>query len=164
MNNTLLQNKQKDKHAKESHFIEFLRSYAEIESIQFEDVHDNLKTGIDVYYDGKPYDLKVSNSLKLSLFRTSDLYGGETRCPMLIHPEIPYLYVVEKDDKFIGFVIDKKELLKPNFLNATTFGEFTGDGNYNLTIDLNGCISDVATKILTWMKPVSVGTRRKPSL
>lgn len=144
--------KQKRQHEQESRFIAFLKAYTESNNIQFEDVHNDFKTGIDVIIDGKPYDLKVSDSLKLSLFRTSELYNNETRCPFLEHPEIPYLYVVEQENQFVGFVINKANLITASFLNSTTFGNYSGDGNDNLTVDLEGQIGLLSDRIIIWKK------------
>lgn len=143
-----LQQRYKDK---ERRFITFLRDSGEnVFDVTGSDY--DLKKGIDIYLDGKPFDLKVSNSYKLSLFRKSALYDNEFRCPILIHPEIPYLYVIEKEDRYIGFCINKTDLLKVSFLSGTSFSEFTGDGNLNICIDLKGQISDVAYDIKVWNK------------
>lgn len=144
--------KQERQHKQELRFIKFLKAYAEENNEQFEDVHDEFKTGIDIIYKGKKYDVKVSDSLKLSLFRKSELYSNETRCPMLIHPEIPYLYIVEQESQFVGFVIKKEKLITADFLNSTKFGYYYGDGNINLTVDLNDQIGLLSERIIIWQK------------
>ena len=136
-------------HKKESRFIEFLKKYTESHNEQFLDVHENYASGIDVYYLNKPYDLKVSNSKKLTLQKK---YKGEWYDPLVSHIDIPYLYIIETPVQFLGFVIDKDKLLTnlPKYCNSS-ITQYTGDGNLNNCIELKN-LMDLCPEPFVWRK------------
>lgn len=136
---------QEHQHAKEQRFLDFLKDYCIRNNRKFEDVHDDYSTGIDVYLDDKPYDLKVSNSRKLTVFKC---YKGHWYCPLLEHQDIPYMYVIEEESRFLGFVINKSRLLERLKGSIETY---TGDGNINKITELDS-ISDFAEDIQVFNK------------
>lgn len=123
---------QEREHAKELQGIQRVKSWAERNNHQFEDVHEDFETGIDIYLDGKPYDLKVAESGWLTMVKK---YKGKWYSPLESHLEVPYL--VLKED--FGFVVDKRELRDHCFQmsnkSCIELGVYTLDGNVNITFN-----------------------------
>lgn len=155
MNNTLKE-KQADKHTQEQTFVKWLLAHPNGHTIKdATNTSKDFKNGIDLEIDGQPVDLKVTNSRKLSLFRKSDLYdkhdGREGwECPILKHPNIPYLIIENHPEKkrYVGFLIRKLDLF--NYLHLAPIGTYTGDGNVNKYLDLSNIITDVTSEILVF--------------
>ena len=129
-------------HAKEQKFIDYLLKHC----TNVKDVHDNFSTGIDVYIDCIPYDLKITNSRKLTIFKR---YKGNWYSPLLEHTDIDYLLVEEYDKCYLGFVINKAALLRQ--LGNKCISTYTGDGNINQCVEL-GDPTLLCEKVYTWMK------------
>lgn len=101
-----------------------------------EDVHN----GIDCRIDGKPFDMKASESGCLSVFRHTS--GRGWYCPLVAHPDVDYIYV--KGGR--AYYIDRGMLLS-NFAQLAPrlrWGTYTGDGNHQTWIDLSPVISDLS--------------------
>lgn len=103
-----------------------------------EDTHYDLSTGADVILDGKLYDLKVSNSNKLTVLKKlgKGPRAGEVYSPLLEHQNVDYLYMIEKPDLFIGFLLNKCDVLDFIIKNAgiLKFSYYNGDGNDNFNV------------------------------
>lgn len=102
------------------------------------DTHYDLSTGADVILDDKLYDLKVSTSQKLTVLKKlgKGPKAGKTYCPLLEHQEVDYLYLIEKPNLFIGFLLNKCDLLDFIIKNAgrLKFSYYNGDGNDNFNV------------------------------
>jgi len=102
------------------------------------DTHYDLSTGADIILDGKLYDLKVSTSQKLTVLKKlgKGPKAGTTYCPLLEHQEVDYLYLIEKPNLFIGFLLNKCDLLDFIIKNAgrLKFSYYNGDGNDNFNV------------------------------
>lgn len=134
---------QEYQHAKERNFIDFL-----VKNYNAVDTSNDFGTGVDVVLNGKPYDLKVSNSRKLTLFK---YYENEWYCPLLLHPEVNYMYIIEQKDKYLGFVFSKKDVLNYWYKHPETeISTYKGDGNLNINITLN--LSDLSNKVEIFRK------------
>lgn len=151
---------QKSNKLKEQGFLETLRAYCTTNNIQYSDSHEEVSTGIDVWIDTKPYDLKVSNSRKLTLFKK--LPDGRIFCPLVRHIEIPYLYIIEREKDFICFELRKEDLMFRLFgrgpINTSTY---QGDGNINVTFEITE-IMDLARDVLVIPKKGSEETGNDP--
>lgn len=81
-------------------------------NVRFTDELTDLNKGIDLFIYDKPYDLKASNSNKITIFRitTSGLY-----CPLLKNKNVEYLFPTEV--KGIYKVITKQEIFNEFILN-----------------------------------------------
>ena len=102
------------------------------------DTHYDLSTGADIILDDKLYDLKVSTSQKLTVLKKlgKGPKAGKTYCPLLEHQEVDYLYLIEKPNLFIGFLLNKCDLLDFIIKNAgrLKFSYYNGDGNDNFNV------------------------------
>lgn len=102
------------------------------------DTHYDLSTGADIILDDKLYDLKVSTSQKLTVLKKlgKGPKAGTTYCPLLEHQEVDYLYLIEKPNLFIGFLLNKCDLLDFIIKNAgrLKFSYYNGDGNDNFNV------------------------------
>ena len=136
---------QERQHEKEKRFIDFL-----VKTGTAKDVHDDFSTGVDVYLFHnniwKPFDLKVSNSKKLTAFKC---YKGKWYSPLLLHMDVPYLYVLEEETRYVGFVITKQDILRTYTKYESS--EYRGDGNINICITIDN-MTDLAKDILVWEK------------
>lgn len=112
--------------------IELVRQWAEIHGISFKDVHNDYSTGIDIILDGKPYDLKVTNSNYLTFVKK---YQSSWYCPLELHTEVPYLILQGTK----GFVLDKKLLFDfcttQSIISGIQLGIYVLDGNVNITFN-----------------------------
>lgn len=121
------------------------------------DTHYDLSTGADVILYDKLYDLKVSNSQKLTVLKKlgKGPKAGTTYCPLLEHQEVDYLYLIEKPNLFIGFLLNKRDLLDYIIKNAgkLKFSYYNGDGNDNFNVYFSFSDLDlVAYKSLNFSK------------
>lgn len=102
------------------------------------DTHYDLSTGADIILDNKLYDLKVSTSQKLTVLKKlgKGPKAGTIYCPLLEHQEVDYLYLIEKPNLFIGFLLNKCDLLDFIIKNAgrLKFSYYNGDGNDNFNV------------------------------
>ena len=119
---------QEMQHKKEERFIGFLRDYCHRNNISFHDTHSDFNLGADVYINDTPYDLKVSNSRKLTIAKH---YKEKWYCPLELHPDVDYLIVEEHDDKWVLFKLNKSRVWK-EFLEHTDLSLYAGDGNINI--------------------------------
>ena len=125
-------------HKIEQNGIELIKNWAARNNVPFEDVHDDYSTGIDILIDGKPYDLKATDSSWLTFVRKyKDWY-----CPLENHPEVPYLIL--QGGK--GYVLEKQDLLKyctqQSIRSGIQLGVYVLDGNVNITFNADGFIRD----------------------
>lgn len=124
---------QEQQHQVEERFISFLRmNYYQIWDT-FADLHNNYDSGIDVRLDGVDYDLKVSNSKKLSVFKK---HKNDWYSPLTLHMDVKYLYVVEYPNCYLLYEIRKENLIM-YLLQNPHITEYTGDGNDNICMDLD---------------------------
>lgn len=104
------------------------------------DTHYDLSTGADIILDDKLYDLKVSTSQKLTVLKKlgKGPRAGDIYSPLLEHQEVDYLYLIEKPNLFIGFLLNKRDLLDFIIKNAERlkFSYYNGDGNDNFNVKL----------------------------
>ena len=102
------------------------------------DTHYDLSTGADIILDDKLYDLKVSNSQKLTVLKRlgKGPRAGDIYSPLLEHQNVDYLYLIEKPNLFIGFLLNKCDVLDFIIKNAgrLKFSYYNGDGNDNLNV------------------------------
>lgn len=144
---------QKSNKLKEQAFLNTLRAYCTTNNIQYSDSHEEVSTGIDVWIDTKPYDLKVSNSRKLTLFKK--LPDGRVFCPLVRHIEIPYLYVISRDKDYLCFELRKEDIMFKMFgKGMVNTGMYNGDGNINITFDVAE-IMDLARDVLVIPKEMT---------
>lgn len=137
---------QRSNKLKEQGFLETLRAYCITNKLQYSDVHEEVETGIDVWIDTKPYDLKISNSKKLTLFKK--LPDGRIYCPLVNHLAIPLLYVMEREKDFICFELRKEDIMFKMFgKGPVNTGKYCGDGNINITFEIQE-IMDIAREVL----------------
>ena len=127
-----MDNKQIMQHMQEENFLGFLRRNYNQYWTTYADVHNDYDTGIDVKLDEVPYDLKVSNSKKITIFKK---HNGEWYSPLTLHPEVDYLYVVEYDKCYMLYRIKKSRIIE-YMLTQPQITEYTGDGNWNVCISL----------------------------
>ena len=96
-------------------------------------LEDDINNGIDIYIDRRPYDLKCSNSQKITVFKK---HRGDIYSPLLLHQDVPYLYVTNNGTKYDIYKITKQEILEDilsrwKFLSGSVYD---GDGNVNANI------------------------------
>lgn len=132
---------QRKQHEKEERFIDFLKDYCPKHGISFVDCHRDINFGADVYINGEPYDLKVSNKRLITVVKVNN-YTGRWELPLLEHRDIPYLIVEDYDDKFVVFKLRKDQIEKEwkNPLRHKTvmcYNKKYGDGNYNECQDVS---------------------------
>lgn len=124
---------QEQQHQKEDDFLSFLRAnYWQVWE-SYSDLHYNYETGIDVKLDDTYYDLKVSNSKKITVFKN---HKDEWYSPLTMHMDIKYLYVVEYPNCYLLYEIRKENLIM-HLLQNPHITEYTGDGNDNICMDLD---------------------------
>lgn len=100
----------------------------------------DVYNGIDCYINGKPFDMKASESGCLSVFRHTKNRGWY--CPLVAHPDVDYLYVKGGT----AYYIDRGMLLS-NFAQLAPklrWGTYNGDGNYQAWVDLSPVIKDLS--------------------
>lgn len=132
---------QERQHKQEDDFLEFLRNnYWQVWET-YSDLHNDFSTGVDVKLDGVEYDLKVSNSKRISIFKK---HKGDWYSPLAIHQEVKYLYVTEHAHCYILYEIRKESIIK-YLLNNPQITEYTGDGNDNIccSLDLDAIADDI---------------------
>lgn len=159
VNNNTQYGNQADQHEKEERFIKFLsynytqhwKTYSRASKEQ------DIKDGIDVFLDDIPYDLKISFG-RLSLFKK---HKGNWYSPIVEHMDINYLYVIEYSDKFALFTLKKEDILMELLKNKIQFSEYSGDGNFNINMDLERRLSILDPKPVILRK--SVGRTLKNS-
>lgn len=144
---------QEREHALENSFFDYLNTI----NYPCKDYH-KLYDSYDIEIDGKLYDVKVSDSAKLSLFRNSAHYDWNYHCPVVEHPEIPYLYICKLYKEWRAYIIDRKSIM--NTIEAIARKQsvlplslYTGDGNININIDIS--------TLLTYENCVSVGGNKE---
>ena len=122
---------QEYQHRKEEHGIELLKQYL---GDRLVDVHEDFSTSIDVYIDGQPYDLKVTN---LPFVDYVKKYKGNWYSPLELHADVPYLIVMQKGDRIVCFRLSKdrikREAEKPNKLRIC----HPSDGNEHVCVDIS---------------------------
>jgi hypothetical protein len=121
------------------------------------DTHAQTSLGYDIILNGKLYDLKVSNSQKLTVLKRlgKGPRAGEIYSPLLEHQDIDYLYMIEKPNLFIGFLLNKCDVLDFIIKNAgkLKFSYYNGDGNDNFNVYFSFSDLDlVAYKSLNFSK------------
>lgn len=135
-------NNQVYQHNKEATTLNQLKEYCAANDMAFADVHDDFSTGIDVYINRRAYDIKASDSKKLTIFKR--LPNGTEYKPHETHTDVPYLYCLPSSG--YCYIVTKKELstyielMKENDKLDALLSEYTGDGNYNLCIDIQGLL------------------------
>lgn len=125
-------------HLKEREFIKRIEKYCAANNIEFEDAHDDHKTGVDVIINKLSYDLKVSEHDKLSYWRKTPT--GLEYEPHMTHTRIPYL-ICKNDGKI--YKLTKQEFR--DYVNSLReqgkLDELThihcGDGNENRAVDIS---------------------------
>lgn len=120
---------QEQQHNKEEQALAYLKQHL---NHTFIDVHNDYSTGIDFYYEGKPYDLKASKSNKLTVFK---LYKGKWYSPLLNHMEVPYAYTRYVDQQITHLLVYKKTTILESLAHHT-LTSYSGDGNYNINVDI----------------------------
>lgn len=121
------------------------------------DTHYDLSTGADIILDDKLLDLKVSTSQKLTVLKRlgKGPRAGEIYSPLLEHQDVDYLYMIEKPNLFIGFLLNKRDVLDFIIKNAgrLKFSYYNGDGNDNFNVYFSFSDLDlVAYKSLNFSK------------
>lgn len=105
------------------------------------DTHYDLSTGADIILDDRLYDLKVSNSQKLTVLKKlgKGPKAGTTYCPLLEHQEVDYLYMIDKSDYYMAFMLKKMDICNYIIVNAEKlqWSHYNGDGNENLNVKLS---------------------------
>lgn len=124
---------QEQQHAQEELFLNFLRYNYQQYWETFADLHYDFSTGIDIKLDDEYYDLKVSNSKKITIFKK---HKGEWYSPLTLHKDIKYMYVVEYPNCYMLYVIKKDKIIE-YMTSQPQITEYTGDGNINICINLN---------------------------
>lgn len=119
---------QQRQHDKEERFVEFLKVYCHKNNLEFKDTHEDFDLGADVFINDEPYDLKVSNSRKLTVVKR---YKGNWYSPLERHPDIDYLIAEEHEDKWILFKLNKLQVVK-EYLGHPDLSLYTLDGNINI--------------------------------
>lgn len=125
--------------------IELVREWCSTNGLEFQraDKDDDLYNGIDLYIDGKGYDLKASDSGKLSVFRRTA--GRGWYCPLADHADVDYLYLY----KGAMYFIDRRMFLA-NFAQLAgtlRWGNYSGDGNYQVYVDLSEALDKLSYRI-----------------
>lgn len=118
-------------HNKEQAALNYLKQHL---NKTFIDVHNDYSTGIDFYYEGKPYDLKASKSNKLTVFK---LYKGKWYSPLLNHMDVPYAYTRYKDDDISHLLVYSKDYILRNLTKCCPLTTYDGDGNLNVNLCLD---------------------------
>ena len=144
--------KQNDQWLKENNAIQLL-----VDKYGAIDTHAQASLGYDVILDGKYLDLKVSNSNKLTILKRlgKGPRAGEIYSPLLEHQDVDYLYLIEKPNLFIGFLLNKCDVLDFIIKNAgrLKFSYYNGDGNDNFNVYFSFSDLDlVAYKSLNFSK------------
>lgn len=104
--------------------------------------NEDICCNIDCYIDNKPYDIKATYSNKISLFRkipTEVLW----RTPILDNFTVPYL--LPTLDANVFKVYTKSSILL-HLANNPVVGQYTGDGNIQLWIDISNLQPDYILK------------------
>ena len=132
---------QEVQHAREDEFLSFLRTNYWQVCDSYSDLHTDFSTGIDVKLNDTYYDLKVSNSKKLTIFK---YHNNAWYSPLTLHPDVKYLYVVEHIHCYMLYEI-KKESIITYLLQQPHITEYTGDGNFNIcvSLDLDAIADDI---------------------
>ena len=131
-------NNQVYQHNKESDMLKRIEKYCADNELRFKDVHDDYSTGIDIWIGRRCYDIKASESKKLTILKT--LPNGTTYKPHETHLDVPYLYCLPSTG--YCYRINKQEIIDYiKFLKSTGkldifLSEYTGDGNKNICIDI----------------------------
>lgn len=120
-------------HEMESLFLNFLRYNYQQYWSTYSDLHNDYGTGIDVKLDNEYYDLKVSNSKKITIFKK---HKNEWYSPLTLHTDIKYMYVIEHEKCYMMYVIKKDKIIE-YMTKQPQITEYTGDGNINICINLN---------------------------
>lgn len=132
-------------HAKEAAGIEALKKHFGARLVE-STAQQDLVEGWDVAIDGVKYDVKFSNSRKLSLFRQT---VGEWYCPVTKYLDVSLLYMVKNDeDNYICFVIDKSKLLDYVFKHAEQIKltSYSRDGNKQINLHMEDWLTDLTSK------------------
>ena len=124
---------QEQQHAQEELFLNFLRYNYQQYWKSYSDLHNDYETGIDVKLDDEYYDLKVSNSKKITIFKK---HKNDWYSPLTLHQDIKYMYVVEYQKCYMLYVIKKDKIIE-YMTSQPQITEYTGDGNINICINLN---------------------------
>lgn len=128
-------------HNKEASFIQKLSDYCKETNKWFVDctgTKADYIEGIDCYIDRRPYDLKCSDTKKLTIHKT--LPNGYKYKPQERHTDIPYLYCLPTSG--LCYVITKAELsayieyYKQAGKLSSMLSNYSGDGNQNVCIDI----------------------------
>lgn len=127
---------------KEERFLKYLEIYWKSQGKKFRRAskEEDIKQGIDVYLDDQPFDVKASREnhrgeYPLTAFKR--IYKAneyEWYSPLTRHPEIPYLYSVEQEDRFVVFGIKKSDIL--DNLDNLAIHKSEIDGNLNMNVDI----------------------------
>ena len=132
---------QERQHNQERQTINKLKEFCEANGLFFVDTvgtKADYQGGIDCYINRRPYDLKCSDSKKLTIHKT--LPNGFEYKPYEKHPEVPYLYVLPTTG--LCYVITKTELAayieyyKQAGKLSSMLSNYSGDGNKNVCIDI----------------------------
>lgn len=133
---------QEIQHNKESQFIYKLSEYCKENNLWFVNTvgtKADYQGGIDCYINRRPYDLKCSDSRRLTIHKT--LPNGFEYKPYEKHPEVPYLYCLPSTG--LCYVITKEEFkayieyYKSIGKLSSMLSEYSGDGNRNINIDIS---------------------------
>ena len=128
--------KQNDQWLKENNAIQLL-----VDKYGAIDTHAQASLGYDVILDGKYLDIKVSNSQKLTVLKKlgKGPRAGTTYCPLLEHQEVDYLYMIDKSDYYMAFMLKKMDICNYIIVNAEKlqWSHYNGDGNENLNVKLS---------------------------
>lgn len=134
-------------HSIESAALSKLETYFANRGFDFERAskEDDILKGTDFYLSNKPFDLKASDSGKLSLLRRTARRGWY--CPLTDHPSVDYAYLY----KGALHLINRALLLAniDSILNnpEVSFGSYSGDGNIQKWIDLSKILPEISYEI-----------------
>lgn len=131
----------------ESAALNKLESYFSERGIDFvrASKEEDFYKGTDFYLSSKPYDLKSSDSGKLSLLRRTAKRGWY--CPLTDHPSVDYAYLYKGSLHLINRLLFLANI--DSILNNpdVSFGSYSGDGNIQKWIDLSKILPQISYDI-----------------
>lgn len=138
---------QKYQHSREAELIKRIADYCAKNNIPFKDLtgtEDDYKYGVDCYIGDRPFDLKCSDSRKLTVIKR--LPNGIEYKPYEKHTRIPYLYCLPSSGKC--YIITKQtfksfiEYYKSMDMLDDIMTIYTGDGNTNYCINISRLLNN----------------------
>lgn len=145
----IFSNLQKPLKDKEERFLKYLELYWKSHGRKFRRASDkeDIQSGIDIYLDDQPFDVKASRknhrgeyplTILKRIYKDNEEYWY---CPLTNHPEIPYLYSVEFEDRFIVFGVKKEDINRK--LDGNIIHKSETDGNLNQNVDISPFIDEI---------------------